>query len=372
MRVLHILDSPQTGGATVAAEAVACCVAGPMDHEQCAVLEGPPGALYKRYLNRFASDYVLRIGKPTPLQQAFRTVGGYASVRVIAKMRMALDEHNPDLVHLHNFKEAGTAAIIACKSRGVPVVWSCYDYWCLSPLDNKTSFSWAAYQPAKGRRYPLLAKLPLLGRRRRIMSQMNRLDAVIALSQNSKARLIEGGLTVPPIHVVPVPVFTLREQDGDDRYLPDRDPNLVLFVGGLAPHKGKHIFDAAMKIVQAQHPEVVGKSMFGAERHQVLREIARAACLVVPEQWPNPGPVVIAEAQLLGTPVVASAVGGIPEMEPASLCPAADHESFAAAILEIHQRRFTGDHPWVTEKARSRHDPATIREKLMKAYAQCL
>ena len=93
---------------------------------------------------------------------------------------------------------------------------------------------------------------------------------------------------------------------------------------------------------------------------------------MVPEQWPNPGPVVIAEAQLLGTPVVASAVGGIPEMEPASLCPAAYHESFAAAILEIHQRRFTGDHPWVTEKARSRHDPATIREKLMKAYAQCL
>ena len=351
-KILHLLDSPRTGGATVAAESVARCVADPM----------------KQYLTRLARDYVLLAEKPTTLQRAFRTVGGYASIRVLAQMQTALDEHKPDIVHLHNFKETGTSAIAACKDESVPVVWSCYDYWCLSPRDNETSFSWRTYQPAKGRHYPLIAKIPLLGRRRRIMRWMNRLDAVIALSEDSKRRLREGGLTVPPIHVVPLPVTVPKfKMIGD--FQPGRDPNLVLFVGGPAPHKGKHIFDAAMKIVQDKRPEVIGKSMFGAERHQVLREIARAACLVVPEQWPNMGPVVIAEAQLLGTPVVASDTGGIREMWPRSICKANDPEDFAEEIIAV--LKSPGPDVVTQEQAHRRHDPAVVREQLMEVYQSC-
>jgi len=195
---------------------------------------------------------------------------------------------------------------------------------------------------------------------------MNLLDAVIALSEDSKQRLREGGLTAPPIHVVPLPIkmYSLTKHV---------DPNLVLFVGGPAPHKGKHVFDAAMKIVQAQRPEIVGKSMFGVERHQVLREIARAACLVVPEQWPNPGPVVIAEAQLLGTPVVASAIGGIPEMHPARLCPHTYVEFFAASIFDIVSMSFPEHAGQAGQKdADRRHDHATIRKKMDEVYQGCV
>ena len=344
VKILHLLDSPPAGGATVAAENVVYCMTGRM-------------------------DYVLRVGKPTPLQRAFRTVGGYASVRVLAQMQTALDEHKPDIVHLHNFKEAGTSVIAACKDESVPVVWSCYDYWCFSPRDYEIDFTWRTYQPAKGRRYPLIAKLPLLGRQRRIMRWMNRLDAVIALSEDSKRRLREGGLTVPPIHVVPLPVTVpLSGPPVPDDHLV-RDLNLVLFVGGSPPHKGKHIFDAAMKIVQDKRPEVVGKSMFGAKRHRVLREIARAACLVVPEQWPNPGPVVIAETQLLGTPVVASDIGGIREMWPRSLCKANDPEDFAEEIIAV--LKSPGPDVVTQEQAHRRHDPAVVHEQLMEVYRLC-
>ena len=369
MKILHLLDYPPSGGARVAAEAVIQCVGG----SACT-----------------PNDF----GRLTLWVRAVRTVGGFCDPVLRRRMRAWLLGCAPEFVHIHNFKEFGTAAIAACKDLGIPVVWSCYDYWCLSPRDIETSFSWRTYQPAKGRHYPPIAKLPLLGRQRRIMRWMNRLDAVIALSEDSKRRLRDGGLVVPQIHVVPLPVTVPKFEMASplesavhvarggpppaplfgpvpgDRLV--RDPNLVLFVGGHAPHKGKHIFDAAMKIVQSERHEAVGKSMVGANRHQVLREIARAACLVVPEQWPNPGPVVVVEAQLLGTPVVASNIGGIPELRPYRLCGHNDPRAFAGAISEIISMYC----PWHAgeawqEIARRRHGHAVIREKITEVYASC-
>ena len=299
-------------------------------------------------------------------------------------LRQRLRYHAPDAVHLHNFKEAGTAAIAACRDCRIPVVWTCLDYWCLSPHDVDTSFSWRSYRPVK-RHVPWIANLALIGRQRRIMRWLNRLDAVICLSEHSKQLLRDCGLTVPPIHVVPLPVTVPRIDHVPNRnWLLDqqdigpvlRDPNLVLFVGGPAPHKGKHIFDAAMKIVQQELPWIVGKSMTGATRDQVLREIARAACLVVPEQWPNPGPVVIVEAQLLGTPVVASRVGGIPEMGPTLVCDpaAADFAEKITQVLSMNSSPLFMAYPsplLESGPAKARHDPASVRAQLAEVYRSC-
>ena len=62
----------------------------------------------------------------------------------------------------------------------------------------------------------------------------------------------------------------------------------------------------------------------------------RAACVVVPSYWQEPYGLVAAEAVALGRPVVAFAVGGLPEAcgGKAKLVPPGDVKALAAALEE--------------------------------------
>ena len=339
MTVLHVYDGVLHGGATAAAQSVAMATG--------------------------AQQLLLPAVRP-----AISTIGGYCDQLSVRWLRRWIRRANCDVVHLHNFKHVGTAAIKAAKLEGKRVVWSCYDYWCLCPRDTgysccslrPDSSCWRTWQPVNRKSVPPLVKLPLIGRRRRIMRWLNQLDAVICLSRYSEKLLREHGMTAP-IHVVPLPVTVAPLRDSGER-----DPNLVLYLGGQAAHKGWHIWQQIVERLQAERPEVVCKAMHGATRTQALREIARAACLVVPEQWPNPGPMVIAEAQLLGTPVVASGIGGIPAMKPTAMCPANSPELFGQLIWMLLQRRVAGLPAADVDEHRARYDPDRIGAQLWEVY----
>lgn len=288
INVLHVLDSPETGGATVAAESVIDLVGGSVCRHDGA-------------------------GK---LKQAHNTIGGYCSPGDRGRLRLTLKDKRPDIVHLHNFKEFGTAAIAACIDDDIPVVWSCYDYWPLCAKDNfygpdcnvGLCSPVVCYQP-KDKSYPWFMKLPLWKRQERVGRWMNKLSGIITLSEDSSYRLRYGGITVPTT-VIPLPVMIPRDAMGDG----ERDHDLVLFVGGTSPNKGGDVFHKAIQIVQQQSPKTSCVDLRASTRLEALKWIAKARVLVVPEQWPNPGPVVIYEAALLQTQVVASRIGGIPAM----------------------------------------------------------
>lgn len=344
MNVLHIYDDA-TGGATVAMESVASCVGGSMQPLQQPVLS----------------------------HRAICTVGGYCHPGRRLWIRGALRMHKPDIVHLHNFKHAGTAAIAACKDAGIPVVWSCYDYWCLGPHDIGNDWSWATYRPVN-RTAPRILNLALIGRQRRMRRWFNQLDAIVTLSKHSMGMLLWAGITRPAYHVVPLPVTVprrLAEWESDDTFEPTRNPNLVLYVGGHSAHKGWGVWRKVVELLQAGDPWPACLSIHKATRSQSLGEIARATCLVVPEIWPNPGPVVIAEAQLLGTPVVASNIGGIPEMHPTFLAKHDSPEDFAA---KVRNALAMGGHSadLARIEATRRHDPATIRQQFLEVYRSCV
>jgi glycosyltransferase involved in cell wall biosynthesis len=75
-----------------------------------------------------------------------------------------------------------------------------------------------------------------------------------------------------------------------------------------------------------------------ADSQQLAGLYAAADLLVVPSLMDN-APNVIAEAHACGLPVIASTVGGIPEMiesgSTGALVPAADRDALASAILEL-------------------------------------
>lgn len=291
MTILHICDHPPFGGAFVASQSVVDLVGG----------------------------HVFRNQKPGRWIQSLATIGGYCSRSQKSRVRKLIVKHRPDVVHLHNFKEFGTAAIAAAQTENVPVVWSCYDYWPLCPRDNfhgpdcvVESCRIACYNP-RDKILPTVAKLPLLGRKRRFRKWMNRLDSIVALSANSRQLLLDGGVGSSPegggpeIHVIPLPITLPRP------IVTEKDPNLVVFVGGSPGNKGKNVFFEAEKLVKEQRPDVYFEEIKANSREGALEAVASAQVLMVPELWPNPGPVVVVEAALLGTNVVTSDVGGIKE-----------------------------------------------------------
>jgi glycosyltransferase involved in cell wall biosynthesis len=172
-----------------------------------------------------------------------------------------------------------------------------------------------------------------------------------------------------------------------DRYSPDRKPLVGMF-GRISPWKGQDVFLKAIAHVPQVNAVIVGGALFGEEGHERrIRDLAQqlglekrvafvghvndvmahmAACDVVAHCSTSPEPfgLVIAEAMLAGTPVIASDAGGAREIvthsETGQLTPLEDAEALAAAI-----RRYLDDPAWsrqLAQRARAR-----AREKFSAA-----
>ena len=103
----------------------------------------------------------------------------------------------------------------------------------------------------------------------------------------------------------------------------------VMFAGALGPHKGVDVllqawggFDPAVPLVLVgihrqdtprRFPEGV-RVVENVPHDDVLRAWAHCAVAVVPSRWPEPFGLVALEAMAAGRPVVASAVGALPDL----------------------------------------------------------
>jgi L-malate glycosyltransferase len=110
---------------------------------------------------------------------------------------------------------------------------------------------------------------------------------------------------------------------------------------------------------------------------QIVDELKKARVFVLPSFIEN-SPNSLAEAQLVGTPSVASFAGGVSDMiihgETGLVYPAGDAEALARQIecimtddalavrLSVNSRR----------ASQKRHAPAAITDNLLKAYAEIL
>jgi glycosyltransferase involved in cell wall biosynthesis len=160
---------------------------------------------------------------------------------------------------------------------------------------------------------------------------------VIAVSEHEAASLINLGVQRDRIRVIPNGV-DLGEFAGVGTRK-DRDGLVGLFVGRLDPdQKGLDVLVRAMSKLPQNYPlrlRLVGEDWGGAEllrhlaqrlgvadrvtmvgkvpRPEVVREFAEADFLVLPSRF-EPFGIVLLEAMAAGLPVVASRVGGIPEI----------------------------------------------------------
>jgi glycosyltransferase involved in cell wall biosynthesis len=80
-------------------------------------------------------------------------------------------------------------------------------------------------------------------------------------------------------------------------------------------------------------------------RAEVLDHLRRARALVLPSLWDEPLPMVLIEASAVGTPMIASRVGGVPEVvddgETGLLVPPGDVAALAAALTRAQDEPAT-------------------------------
>jgi glycosyltransferase involved in cell wall biosynthesis len=232
---------------------------------------------------------------------------------------------------------------------------------------------WAAVELARGANLPVVAKVhgsdvllldQCSARRAPTAAALARADAVVAVSRQLVSGVQQLGVDSNRIHLVyngiDTSLFRAGARDEAKSALNlSRDP-MVLFIGNLAPVKGLETLIKACAILRSRGVRftccMIGQ---GALRQSLSNQIAatgleqivrllgprpleelprwyQAASVFVLPSRSEGIPNVILEALACGTPVVASRVGGIPEiLSESSMVPSGDGRAFAEAIEQV-------------------------------------
>jgi glycosyltransferase involved in cell wall biosynthesis len=249
----------------------------------------------------------------------------------------------PDVAHFHNtFPLISPSAYYACQREGVPVVQTLHNYRLLCPTANLFragrvcedclghslvhGIAHACYRSSRLQTATIAAMLKL----HRMMGTWNNLiDAYIALTEFGRQKHIDAGL--PPKKIYIKGNFSYQAESSHGR---SDDRNGALFIGRLEPEKGistlisawRQIPNFPLAIVGAGSLETAARKSIESQqiqgiklsgqvgRDEIAKYLREARVLVLPSEWYEGFPIVIVEAYAAGLPVIASRIGGLPEL----------------------------------------------------------
>ena len=187
-------------------------------------------------------------------------------------------------------------------------------------------------------------------RRKRVMARFRK---IVVISEFMKGRLVANGIPAEIISVEPPVISPAENAEGAER----KESVDLLYVGQLIRGKGVQLLLAAMARMKTPRTlDVVGAGNMEGELKALAARLGladrvrwrgfqenpqawmlAAKCVVVPSFWQEPYGLVAAEAVALGRPVVAFAIGGLPEAcgGKATLVPPGDVSALAAAVEKL-------------------------------------
>ncbi len=323
-----------------------------------------------------------------------------------------IKEKRPEILHVHNYKYVLTPSIFkAAKDCGVKTVLTLHNYRLICPggqlrRGNEICEECLRKNPARifWRRgcasklsTRVLQGLLYFETKKEILKNV---DVFVALTEFSKSRFVAGGLPDERVWVKPNfifdPLATLDAERGEGKggkegAAPKRTG--AIFVGRLSSEKGARFLteawrglDFSLTIVgdgpegEALRRNAPANVRFVGEksRDEVLKLVQNAQFLVFPSICYEGFPMSILEAAALGTPALASRLGGRPETtidgETGLLFESLNVEDFRCAA-----RRLIDDPGFcrrLGENARRRYErlysPQKNFETLMKIYRAAL
>jgi len=202
---------------------------------------------------------------------------------------------------------------------------------------------------------PLKAGATLAAQRATLPWLVAAVDRFIAVSQAVAEgnRLPGGGRACAVIPNFIADDLKAPEEDTADHAAQLPSSDFLLFVGALNRHKGVRVLLDAYTRLEAPPPLALigtwadpelrlpaGARVFQHWPHAaVMRAWQRCAIGIVPSIWPEPCPTVAMEAMLVGRPLVASRIGGLPDLvaheETGLLAPPGDAGALAAALARL-------------------------------------
>jgi len=249
----------------------------------------------------------------------------------------AINRFQPDLMHVHNFFPLLSPSIFdAARDAGIPSILSLHNFRILCPTatlfhDGRvqerslTQSSWWTV-PKRTYRNSFLGTLAtayMVEHHKRVGTWRTKVDRFIASTQFSRTLFEIGGIpseritvkpnglvnSINPPEVVPrVGALFVGRLSVEKGILPLvrlwRNLGLTLTVVGDGPLRSTLLRDAG--------PDVHIKGRLDAT--QVQAEMRRAALLIVPSLCYDTFPLVLIEAFACGLPVLASRIGGLPEI----------------------------------------------------------
>jgi glycosyltransferase involved in cell wall biosynthesis len=327
---------------------------------------------------------------------------GFRSGRTLRDVSRLLSDDRPDVVHVHNvWPLISPALYVAAQRHKVPVVQTIHNFrfFCINGLlfrdgapcnlcRHGSSWHGVRHRCLRGSAVysAWYAAIQSLHRRRRTFREC--IDRYIVLNRFAREMFIEAGFD--PARIVLKPnAATVRA-----KYVVDDPAPLALFVGRLSSEKGvmtllraaAQVPELPLKIIGDGPLERAARAFI--ERHElthiemlgyqppeaVEQHLARAlVCVFTSECYEN-CPLVILNALCLGTPVIASRTGGLPDLVPEGkagwLFEPGNHAALAERLhwIAAHQADAIALRPGARAWGASAFSEDSNYEKLMNIY----
>lgn len=290
--------------------------------------------------------------------RGYNTEKIYKNKDIESKFIEILEEVKPDIVHIHHLLFLSTGIISEIKKRHIPIIFTLHDYWmlcpkgqllrnnmrvCKNPLNSNCFYCLAMSLNIKSlfkrlHNFSFRFNKPSEKGSVKLRGIYDGVDLFISPSRFLRDKFIKFGIPSEKIiHSDNGLNLSLFKDAGKTK----SDKIRFGFIGTFIPSKGVHVIIRAFNSIKGNRAvlKIYGKSpvnngffdyfhrmnMLAAgnknikfmgmfDNNQVASVFKEIDVLIFPSIWEENSPLVLHEAILTKTPVLASDIGGVPEL----------------------------------------------------------